>query len=167
MEGWFFVTAALLAVSGIRKVVDPAPTSGALRAAGLPHRSTLVLGLGVFEVGVGASNLLVSNSVLVWAQAALYAAFAVFVLWALRQRIPIASCGCFGKPDTPPTRLHVVVNVAALVGASVHALTETPSLASVLGSQPLVGVPYLGFVALGTYCLYLLLGELPLLRTNA
>lgn len=167
MEGWFFATAALLVVSGIRKVIDPAPTSGALQAAGLPHHLALVLGLGVFEVGVGAGNLLVSNSVLVWAQATLYAAFAVFVLWALRQRIPIASCGCFGKPATPPTRLHVVVNVAALVGASGHAITETPSLASVLASQSLAGVPYLGFIALGTYCLYLLLGELPLLRTSA
>lgn len=167
MEGWFYATAALLVVSGIRKVVDPAPTAGALRAAGLPHQSILVLALGVLEVGVGAGNLLLSSVPLAWSQATIYAAFALFVVWALRQRVPIASCGCFGKPDTPPTWLHVVVNVAALVGATTHAAIGAPSLTSILASQSLAGVPYLGFVAIGAYCLYLLLGELPLLRTRA
>ena len=41
-----------------------------------------------------------------------YLAFAGFVIVALRSGAPISSCGCFGKVDTPPSVVHVVLDVA-------------------------------------------------------
>jgi len=166
VEGWFFATAALLVVSGSQKLIDGAPTAGALKAAGLPHARPWVVLVAVTEIGIGATNLLASNPGAVWAQAALYAAFGVFVASALIRRLPLASCGCFGKADTPPTWMHLVINVLAVAGA-VRQASSSSALWSVLSDQPLAGLPYLGFVGLATYCLYLLLGDLPSLRTRA
>src|SRR5690606_35555046 len=48
-------------------------------------------------------------------------AFAGFVIRALRSGTPISTCGCFGRPDTPPSPAHVALNLAyalTLVGAS-------------------------------------------------
>lgn len=95
--------------------------------------------------------------------AILYGGFGFFVAFALRRRIPISSCGCFGKVDTPPSLVHLFLNAAGLVGGVWAALTHSPSLVSVLGDQPLAGLPYLGFLAAGTYATYLLLTALPVL----
>ena len=35
----------------------------------------------------------------------------------LNQGWALSSCGCFGRPDTPPTVLHAVLNVGAAVSA--------------------------------------------------
>ncbi|HEX5722628.1 MAG TPA: MauE/DoxX family redox-associated membrane protein [Acidimicrobiia bacterium] len=161
MEGWFFLVAALLVWSGIRKFADPEPTSGALRAAGLPFSRLSVLVLASIEVGVGAMALLFSGRVYPWAVAVVYAGFAGFVGLAMSRRLPIASCGCFGKADTPPTWIHLVINLAAVGGSIAYATAGGPSLPSVLGEQPLGGLAYAGFLGIGVYCLYLLLSELP------
>jgi hypothetical protein len=166
VEGWFFASAALLVVSGAGKLVDTRPTTGALRAAGLPNGGFVVRGLGLSEIAIGLGNLLWASTLLAWGQAALYGAFALFVVWALSRNIAIASCGCFGKPDTPPTWLHVFINTTAAAGAIYQAVIGPKNLGAVLADQALAGVPYLGFLGLGAYCLYLLLGELPLLRTS-
>lgn len=166
MEGWFFLVAALLVWSGIRKFADSKPTSGALRAAGLPSSRLSVVGLGSVEVGVGSMALLVSGPASAWAVAAVYAGFAGFVALALGRRLPIASCGCFGKADTPPTWIHLAINLAAVGGAILFATTEGPSLPSVLAEQPLAGIAYVGLLGIGVYCLYLLLSELPRLNTR-
>lgn len=166
VEGWFFATAALLVVSGINKLLDPTPTAGALRIAGLIHHTVAVAALAIAEIVVGAGSLIFGRPFFGWAQALIYGGFAAFVVVALMRRIPLASCGCFGKTDSPPTWLHVIVNVTAAFGAIVFALSNLGGIGSIVTSQPLAGLPYLGFVALGAYCLYLLLGDLPLLRTQ-
>jgi len=38
------------------------------------------------------------------------------------RHVPLKSCGCFGKEDTPPTTGHLVLNVAAAVVAGIVAL---------------------------------------------
>ena len=161
MEGWFFLVAALLVWSGIRKFADPEPTSGALRAAGLPSSRLSVLGLASVEVGVGSAALLFSGRLYPWAVAVVYAGFAGFVGLAMSRRLPIASCGCFGKADTPPTWIHLVINVAAVAGAIAYASAGGPTLPSLLAEQPLAGIAYVGFLGIGVYCLFLLLSELP------
>lgn len=166
MEGWFFLAAALLVFSGIRKLADPAPTSGALRAAKLPSSRAAVFALASTEIGVGSIGLLGSGSIWAWAVALVYAGFAIFVALALSRRLPIASCGCFGKADTPPTASHLLVNIAAVGGAVIVASRGGTNLPTALGTQPLGGLAYLGFLIVGVYCLYLLLSELPLLSTS-
>jgi uncharacterized membrane protein YphA (DoxX/SURF4 family) len=161
VEGWFFATAALLVVSGVNKLVDAAPTTGALRSAGLPSGREAVWALASLEVVVGAANLISASRFFALAQSALFVAFGSFVAFALWRRIPIASCGCFGRSDTPPTFLHLLVNMAASAGAIVVALSGPRSLWELISGQPMVGLPYLGFVVFATYALYLVLTLLP------
>lgn len=161
LEGWFFLSAALLLVSGGAKLADPGPTSGALRVAGLVSSAGVVYGLAVAEIATGAAALIFGGRWTGWATAILYGAFGGFVILALRRGSPIASCGCFGKADTPPTVIHVFVNAAGVAGGIWAGLSNSPSLVSVLGGQPMAGVPYLFFLAAGTYAAYLLLTALP------
>jgi uncharacterized membrane protein YphA (DoxX/SURF4 family) len=166
VEGWFFLVAALLIYSGIRKLADPDPTAGALRAAHLPATRLAAYAIGLIEVGVGTMALLTEGWWWPWLVAAVYLGFAGFVGVALRRRLPIASCGCFGKADTPPTWIHLVLNLAAAAGAVIVGSRPPASLPSILEEQPLLGLPYLGFLLVGVYALYLILSELPRLRTR-
>jgi len=174
VEGWFFLSAALLLVSGGAKLADPAPTSGALRVAGMVSGSGVVYTLAMAEIATGAASLLGGGAWGGWAMAALYGGFGVFVAFALRRRLPnlgggpgallpISSCGCFGKADTPPSLVHLFLNIACLGGGVWAAITSGPSLVSVLGDQPMAGLLYLGFLGAGTYAAYLLLTALPVL----
>jgi hypothetical protein len=69
--------------------------------------------LGVFEVIIAVLAIALGTPVL-WALiAAIYANFAVFILWALNGNSAVGSCGCFGHEDTPPTLGHAAFNAAA------------------------------------------------------
>ena len=161
VEGWFFLSAALLLVSGGAKLRDPTPTAGALRAATLPSARPLVFLLAAGETIVGAGSLLLGGRIFGWLLAGLYMGFAVFVAVALRRRLPIASCGCFGKTDTPPSLLHLVLNLTAVGGGIRAAITPSRPLVAALAGQPLLGIPYLAFLAVGTFLAYLVLSDLP------
>lgn len=167
MEGWFFVVAAVLAGAGFAKVRDPAPTQGALAAASLPSSRLTVMSLGGIEILAGGYGLLVGGRVAGWMIATIYLGFAGFVVFALARDVPLQSCGCFGREDTPPSMFHVTVNVAAASGSAAYALGSARSLPSVLADQPLRGIPYVAFMAIGVYALYLILTELPRLGAVA
>jgi hypothetical protein len=96
----------------------------------------------------------------------IYAGFGAFVIYALVRRLPIQSCGCFGKSDTPPTWTHVGFNLISAAGGIGIAFSGTAPI-SLLADQPAWGIPYLGFVAIGVVVVYLLLAELPQLRTSS
>jgi hypothetical protein len=162
LEAWFFIAAALLVLSGGSKLVDPAPTRGALAASRLPSGVWAPLALGAVEIAAGITGVVVGS----WAAGlvgAVYLGFAAFVVHALWRRLPIQSCGCFGKVDTPPTWAHVAFDLVSGGVAITVAFGGVPPLATLEG-QPLVGLPYLGFVGLGVAVVYLLLAELPRLR---
>jgi len=164
MEGWFFIAAALLVGAGFVKVRDPAPTSGALATASLPSGKVVVIMLGCVEIVAGLAALAVGGRITGLALAIIYAGFAVFTAVALTRGLPIQSCGCFGRSDTPPSWVHVAANTAVVGGALWYAILDGPSLLAVVADQPLVGVPYLVFMAAGVGALYLLLTELPRLQ---
>ncbi|HJR24771.1 MAG TPA: MauE/DoxX family redox-associated membrane protein [Acidimicrobiales bacterium] len=105
------VAAGLLALAGAMKVVDPTMTSGALREMGLPSHPELVRLLALGELVLGVVAVVVGGSVVWTLVAASYIAFGMFVVAALRVDAPIGSCGCFGRADTPPHWLHVVIDV--------------------------------------------------------
>jgi hypothetical protein len=152
LAGPVVVVSALLALAGGMKLAQPAPTAGALRAMRLPSSVALVRLLGAVELAIGVgAGVTLSPSLLVLL-AAMYLAFAAFVTAALAANRPLQSCGCFGKADTPPSRVHLGLNVVAAVVALVAAVTETPSLASTMADQPAAGVP---FVLLVAVCVYL------------
>jgi hypothetical protein len=152
------IALGLLGASGVVKLIDPDPTTGAMSTAGLPSSHTLSRSLGLGEIATAVVGLSVGG-VALFVGAGLYAAFAGFTATALYQRLPIQSCGCFGRDDTPPTRLHLGYNVVA--GAALVAVA-VPGVAPIDWSFPPVElVLYLGFAAIGVYASYLLMARLP------
>jgi hypothetical protein len=157
-QGITTIALVLLAASGVAKALDPNPTRGALKAARLPSSSAVVVLLGVVEVISAMVGIAVGGWWLAPA-AALYLGFSVFTVAAVRGRIPVQSCGCFGREDTPPTAIHIVYNLVATVAIGLLALTGG---SPVSWSAPVVEIGlFLGFSLIGGYLSYLVLAQLP------
>jgi hypothetical protein len=158
--------AALLVLAGAPKVVRPHDTRRALRSVGVSVPAVAVRLGGLLEVGVGAVALIEGGRVVDLLVAASYLAFTGFVIVAMRTGGVLASCGCLGRPDTPPTVSHVLVTAAFAVAAGVAAglgptgvLTWTSSSTSTATQ-----VAVLGVAVLATWLAWLSLAELPRLR---
>ena len=156
--GPFAIAAALLVAGGLLKTARPADTATALRQSGLPATPGLVRAGGLVEAGLGVAALVRGDRVTAVLVAVSYAAFAGFVALALRRGTPLASCGCFGKEDSPPTRLHVALTAAAAVAVAVQ---PGVGLAAVVRAQPLGGVPFLLLLCCGVAFAYLALTSVP------
>ena len=161
LTGPALAIAALLALAGAQKVLDPTMTVGALRALQLPASPLMVrvgaaaeLAVGVLAIGIGG--------VAAWSLvAASYLAFGLFVAAALRQGTMIGSCGCFGREDTPPHWSHVVLNVSlAAVGVTLALQGDGAPLDAVL-DHPANGVLVAALAAVAVALLYALYVELP------
>ena len=105
--------AVLLVVAGAAKLARPA--DGFTGLVGLRARPSVVRVLGSAEIVAGAGALWLGGPVAASAVGLLYGAFAVTVLRA--RAAGAESCGCFGRLDAPPSRIHVLGNLA-LAGAS-------------------------------------------------
>ena len=162
LAGPFVIAAALLVLGGAFKAIDPSDTAYALRALGLPHASGLVRVGGIAEVVVGIGALATGDPVFAALVALSYLAFAGFVVIALRSRSPISSCGCFGKVDTPPSPVHVVIDLlAAVVAMAVALVGDTVALPDVLADQPMLGIPFAILAVTGIYLVFLAFTALP------
>ena len=143
------------------KIASPTATQGALVQSGLPSSRTLVRLLGVLELAVGVWAIASGTTMSSVAIAVLYLGFSAFVLNALVRKLPVASCGCFGKEDTPPSWIHVAVTALGF-GAGVLAGVIPPSgagsLLSELGSEAIL---FLAFVLLAVAFAYMSLTTLP------
>jgi methylamine utilization protein MauE len=159
--GPFTIVALLLVVGGLSKVLDPGDTAAALRGVGIPLGRVVVRIGAAAELLVGAYAAVVGDRVGAALVACSYAAFAAFVTIALVRRVPIATCGCFGKADTPPSVVHVVLDLAAIVAAISVVVDPGVGLRDALSRQPLDGVPYLVLVVTGAYLAMLSLTALP------
>lgn len=146
------VFSLLLIVTGIAKVARPADVERALSQLGLPRVRGAGVFLGVIEVGVGVTALLVPQMLI--AQAILYAAFAVWVVVALRSDTALASCGCLGREDTPPTIAHLALNLTASLVSSLALLGPSLDLGSGFG-----GVATVVVVLVGVYLAYVILTD--------
>jgi len=154
----------LLALAGGMKVASPDLTSGALRAAGLPHARVFVRGIGLVEVVIGVSGIVLGSSIVAFSAAAFYAGFAWFVFHVLRHRLPISSCGCFGAAETPPSRNHLIVNIGAVLVLTVAGLFPIGPWGGIDQLTPGLAVAFIGFTAVTIYLLYAILAVLPLLQ---
>jgi hypothetical protein len=163
LAGPYLAVAALLMVAGLAKVARPGDTARALSAAGLPGRRTplLVRLGGGAEVVVALWSLVVGGPAAAAVVFASYLGFALFIGLALRRGWPIASCGCFGTPDRPPSRGHLVLDGVAAAVALAWAVDGGSSMASVLRHQPLAGVPLLVGAATAAGLTYLIFAYLP------
>jgi hypothetical protein len=76
---------------------------------------------------------------------------------------PLATCGCFGRPDTPPTALHLIIDLGlAAAGGAVVATGARGdgTLATHLAHQPGAGLPLLFVSAVGLWLTALALSSL-------
>lgn len=162
--GPFAVAAALLVLAGAPKIARPRDTVNALHAVGIPAPVVSVRVAAFAEVAIGADALVNGNRPSGVFVALAYALFTAFVLLAFRRGAPLTSCGCFGRPDTPPTWIHVAVNAAAIAAAAAVAADPGAGLPDAFRRQPYGGVPYGLLVVCGTALAYLALSTLPRLR---
>ena len=166
LAGPFAIATVLLALGGAAKAVRPRDTAQALTAVGirfprvLPARVVVRVG-GAVEAILATAALLVGGPVLCALVALSYLAFAGFVLVALRTGAPISSCGCFGKVDTPPSIVHVVLDLAFAGVAATAAFVGDVALPDVLGDQPLLGIPFLMLIVIGCSLVFLAFTALP------
>lgn len=159
--GPFAIAATLLTIGGVLKAAAPADTATALRGAGLPFGRVSVRVGGAAEAGVGVFALATGSRSAAVLVAVSFLSFAIFVGYALRRDLPIATCGCFGRADTPPSVVHVVLNLAAVASAIGVAVDPGASLPDVLRDQPLAGIPFLVLVTTGVYLAFVALTSLP------
>lgn len=152
LAGPLHLLALVLVVSGLQKLVAPAPAATAMAEAGLPvpfrGRPASGVLLGAVETGIGITAIALPAW---WAAAllgAFYLALAGFVV-RLRATNTTAGCGCFGASSTPPGRVHVVINTASAAVAFAVAIAGVPDIVDVFDAGIGVAVPYLVLLAIG------------------
>lgn len=169
--GIFFVASGLLLVAGVAKTVTPNDTARALvllvpasSARGqLLNVTRQALRVGAaLEAALGLWALLFPGMVTAALVAASYTLFVCVTYYARKHGGPLSSCGCFGRPDTPATGFHVVLNVVFASAAVTVAIRQphVMTLVSVLESQPWNGVPLLFTSGVGVWLAYLALSPL-------
>ena len=153
--------ALLLLAAGVAKVRSPDAAATMLRRAAprlpaaLRQPSAVRIG-GVLEAAIATAVVLTGTRAAAALLAGCYAVFAVVSirLTVLGQR---ASCGCFGRTDSPVGAAHVVLNVLALAVAAagvvrptgpVAGLFDGALLAGLIGAAQAVLVAYLGFLSI-------------------
>ena len=162
ITGPFHVIAGLLLIAGAAKLVRPGPTADVAKAAGIPASRLLVRVFAIAEIAAALAAIALGGPTSAGAVAVMYMAFAGFILMLKARDIKTAGCGCFGQEsEDPPGSFHIVVDVIAAVIAVTAGVVSVPDVAAVRAEQPLAGVPYVGFVALGVWLLMVMLSDLP------
>jgi hypothetical protein len=160
--GLYLVACGLLVAAGVAKAARPGDTARALHnMTGLPALVVAVrLGAGA-EALLGVGGLIYPSRAIAILVAGSYALFGGFVLYARAKGGFLATCGCFGSPDTPPTVSHVVVDVALAASAGGVAWAGLSGwLPSVLSHQYGSGVPLAAAAALCAWLIFLVLSPL-------
>src|SRR4051812_547539 len=174
--GPFLAAAVLLVLAGVPKVLTPDPLVRALRsvlpAAGAGDGTaraltgpTAVRAVAAFEVVVGLLAVVRPDRLTGLLVALTYGAFTAFVAVALSRGGVLASCGCFGKADTPPTRSHLLVT--ALLALSGLLVAADPPVAWSAAAVDGATVALVGFAALIALLAYLVIAVLPTLTPAA
>ena len=164
VAGPYLASALLLVVAGVAKVRDPLPLVRALRSARLPAPAAGVRLLAAAEAALGVAAVLLGGRVTALLVGASYASFTGFVLLVRRRGGVLASCGCFGRADTPPTTGHVVATGALAVLALSVATAPLGTLPTLLAAAPGAGLPLLLVTATVAVLVHGVLALLPALR---
>jgi hypothetical protein len=151
--------AVLLVVAGIGKVRRPSYTVGAVKSVGLRVGARSVRTLGLGEVAMGLAAFLVGGPVPSALIGLSYLGFTGFLVLALRTGGAVSSCGCLGRPDTPPTRIHAAVTAGLCAAALITAAGGGIDMRQ-LGWSTTDAV-LLAFSALVTWLIWLAFAVLP------
>ena len=151
--------ALLLIIAGLGKVRRPSYTVGAIKSVGVRVKARSVLLLGFVEMAIGVSAFVGSGP----APSALiglsYLGFTTFLVLALRKGGAVSSCGCLGRPDTPPTRTHALVTAALAVAALATAASGGVDVRDLAWST--TDAALLAFTAMVTWLAWLAFAVLP------
>jgi hypothetical protein len=161
LTGPALVAAALLALAGAQKVVDPTMTVGALRALGLPAAPWLVRLGSAVELALGLAAVVVGGAALWWGVAASYVVFAWFVVAALRRGTMLGSCGCFGREETPPHPSHVALNLGLAAVAALTAVAAPGAPLDAVLDHPIEGTAVVPLAAVSLFLLHAAYVDLP------
>lgn len=164
LAGPYLASAALLVVAGGTKLRDPLPLVRALRSARVPARPLLVRAVAAVEVALGVAAVLLGSRTAAVLVALSYAAFTGFVVLARARGGVLASCGCFGRSDTPPTVTHAVVTAGFALVAAAVAVRPLGPVEQLVPASPGAGVPLLLAATAVAVTAYLTLALLPQLR---
>lgn len=167
----YLAACLLLLVAGIAKALDPADTARALSSlVPLRRAEAAVRALAAGEALLGAAGLAWPAAVTALIVAVSYAGFSGFVLFARRRGGPLATCGCFGEPDTPATGLHagLTAGLAAAAAAVALARPHASPIWQVLsaGRRPLEAVATGLVAAAVAWLAYLAMSPLARLRAG-
>lgn len=157
LQGPVAVVAVVLAVGGVFKLRDPAPTVAMLDSIGLPAPPVAVRAIGVVEVAVGVGATLLGGPILTGAVALLYAVFAAVTARLVRLGDRAAGCGCFGRLSSAAGPTHVVANALAATVALAGAATGTPGYLALRPDLVAAGVPQAALIALGAWLFMMVL----------
>lgn len=150
--GVYVASSALLVVAGGQKLLDPAPLVRALKSMRLRIPPTVVRAGALAEVALGVAALTTGSRVVAAGIALSYAAFTGVVVLALARGGVLASCGCFGKRDVPPTRTHALVTAGfaavALDGALRGTSAAGTDLALLLAAAAVAATAYAALAVL-------------------
>ena len=167
--GLYLVAGALLVVAGAAKAVRPDDTARAMQAAlPLPDRwrrpgtlNPVVRVTAVIEAVIGIAAVAHPAPIPAALVAVSYFAFAALLAVVRSRGGALASCGCFGRPDTPVTVAHVVIDlVLGLSAAVVAGAGPSGWIVSVLAGQPGRGAPLLVASAVATWLTILVMDRL-------
>jgi hypothetical protein len=157
VTGPYLAATALLAVGGAPKTWSPADTTRALRAMRLPVTRPLVRAIGATEVLCAVAAVALPGRASALVIAGWYAVFAAVVALALRSRAPLASCGCFGAVESPPSVAHLLLVVGA---SAVSVAVAVSGVETLLPSRPSYAVVVVGLGSLAAWFGYLVMTRL-------
>ena len=109
----YLAAITLLGAAGVAKAIRPAETANALAGAGLSVGPGWVRAGAVAEASLAVAAFVLPGPVTGGLVALAYVLFAAFIVVALQRGWALTSCGCFGRPDSPPTVAHAVLNAGA------------------------------------------------------
>ena len=163
----YAAAAVLLGVAGVPKVRDPGDLVRAVRSVGMPFGRRSVRAFAVAEVVVAVAALVVPSRLTAALLGLMYAGFTAFVVVALRRGGVLSSCGCFGKADTPPTRVHALVTGAASVTGLLVAVDPPGAWSALTDSGALAAVGFVALVALVGFLAWQVMAVLPTVHPAA
>jgi hypothetical protein len=165
----YFVACGLLAAAGGIKVFRAHDSALALvrlwPAVGLRRAALSVRLLAGLEAVLGVVGIVYPSAVGAGLVAASYVGFVAVVSYVRARGGPLATCGCFGTPDTPPTLTHALIDAVLAAGAALYAAAGTGGwLVTVLRHQYFRGVPLLCAAVLCGWLAFLAMVWLPRLQ---
>ena len=122
--------------------------------------------MGRGNASVGVAAIAFGGRLSAAAFTLLYLGFAGFILFGIRSS-RVSSCGCFGDEDTPPSRLHLAVDLSAVAVGSLLIAQPIGDIAAVMNEVPWAGVPLLLLVVLGAWLALMVLTVLPAVFAEA